>query len=82
MRYADKYMPELKGILAAWEEFEPAFYKDIVSTSQKYVTNRIATIATKFPLGGPLGNDAVTKLLYESEELKKSISQIAFSLGK
>jgi chitinase len=80
--YTDKYMPELKGILAIWKEFEPAFYNDIVTRSQDYVTNRIASIAAKFPLGGPTGNDAVTKLLYESEELKKSISQIAFPLGK
>lgn len=80
--YADKYIPELKGISAVWKEFEPAFYNNIVSLSQKYVTNRIAEIAAKFPLGGPTGNDAVAKLLYESEELKKSIGQITFPLDK
>ncbi|KAJ5462318.1 hypothetical protein N7530_010523 [Penicillium desertorum] len=80
--YADKYIPELKGMSAIWKEFEPAFYNHIVSTSQKYVTNRIAEIAQKFPLGNPTGNDAVTKLSYGSEELKKSISQITFHLKK
>jgi chitinase len=80
--YADKYIPELRGMSAIWKEFEPAFYNHIISTFQKYMTNRIAEIAQKFPLGSPTGNDAVTKLLYESEELEKSISQITFPLKK
>jgi chitinase len=82
MGYADKYIPDLKGILAAWNEFEPAFYSHIVSTSHNYVSNRIAEIAAKFLQGGSMGNEAVTKLVYESEELKKALSQIKFPLTK
>lgn len=28
--YADKYMPELKGVLVIWKEFEPASYAEVV----------------------------------------------------
>ncbi|KAJ6071566.1 hypothetical protein N7499_009580, partial [Penicillium canescens] len=80
MGYADKYIPDLKGISSAWKEFEPAFYNNIVSISHNYVSNRITEIAAKFPLGGSAGNEAVTKLLYESEELKKALPQISFPL--
>lgn len=78
MGYADKYIPDLKGILAAWKEFEPAFYNHIVSTSHTYVSNRIAQIAAKFPLGGSVSNEAVKKLVYESEQPKKALTQIRF----
>lgn len=80
MGHADKYIADLKGISSAWKEFEPAFYNHIVSISHNYVSNRITEIAAKFPLGGSAGNEAVTKLLYESEELKKALPQISFPL--
>lgn len=67
MEYADKYMPELKGILAIWKEFEPAFYADMVNVAQQNFLSRISQIAAKYPLGGSVSNDAVTKLIYESE---------------
>lgn len=80
MEYADKYMPELKGILAIWTEFESAFYSNMVKVAQENFLSRIAQIAAKYPLGGSVSNDAVTKLVYESEQLKKAVDQIAFKL--
>lgn len=78
--YANKYIPDLKGISSALKEFEPVFYNNIMSISHNYVSNRITEIAAKFPLGVSAGNEAVTKLLYESEELKKALPQISFPL--
>ena len=72
-------MPELKGILAIWKEFEPAFYDQIVKHSQNFLTTRIGLIHQKFPLGGTSG-DIVSKMVYEAEQLKKAVDQIAFKL--
>ncbi|KAJ5896531.1 uncharacterized protein N7473_005930 [Penicillium subrubescens] len=80
MEYADKHMPELKGILAIWKEFEPAFYSNMVKVAQDNFLSRISQIAAKYPLGGSVSNDAVTKMIYEYEQLKKAVDQIAFKL--
>ncbi|OGE51111.1 hypothetical protein PENARI_c014G00094 [Penicillium arizonense] len=77
--YADKYMPELKGILAIWKEFEPAFYDQIVKHSQNFLKTRIGLVHQKFPLGG-ISDDIVSKVVYEAEQLKKAVDQIAFKL--
>ncbi|KAF4224513.1 hypothetical protein CNMCM8980_007536 [Aspergillus fumigatiaffinis] len=72
IEYADQYMPELKGILAIWKEFEPDFYANAVKFASTFVSGRIAEINQKFPLGGTLGNPAVSKLVYEASLLAKA----------
>lgn len=75
---ADEHMPELQGIHAIWKEFEPAFYAQVVQFAQDYVNNRLLAISQKFPLGG--GNVVVRQLVYEAQQLSKSVSQIKFPL--
>jgi chitinase len=72
-------MPGLEGMLAIWKEFEPAFYENLVQHGQTYLTTRIGLIHQKFPLGGATG-DVVSKVVYEAEQLKKAIDQIAFEV--
>lgn len=61
-----------------WKESEPAFYADVVRFAQEYVNSRIPGITQKFPLRGSVGNLAVTKLVYEAEQLSKAVSEIKF----
>lgn len=61
-----------------WKEFEPAFYAEVVRFAQEYVNSGILGITQKFPLGGSVGNLAVTKLVYEAEQFSKAVSEIKF----
>ncbi|KAI1840789.1 hypothetical protein JX266_012996 [Neoarthrinium moseri] len=59
MTYADQYIPELKGIAAAWAEWEPDYWQYAVDTSVKWFDDRVEHMLQTVPGGASLGNEAL-----------------------
>jgi chitinase len=81
---ADKYMPELKGILDIWKEFESDYYARAVDKATEYMLARITRINCQMPLGGTLNNPAVAMLIDGAARLKEAMNRIELSalIGK
>lgn len=81
---ADKYMPELKGILDIWKEFEPDYYARAVEKATEYMLARITKINSQMPLGGTLNNPVAAMLIDRAARLKEAMNQIELSslIGK
>ncbi|KAG6197388.1 hypothetical protein E4U50_007948 [Claviceps purpurea] len=75
MSRADEYMPELKGILEAWKEWEPDYYNHVVSNARNWLISRGAMIAQKFSVH-PAENPNALKLVSEAARIVSQIGQI------
>ncbi|OJJ42141.1 hypothetical protein ASPZODRAFT_20739 [Penicilliopsis zonata CBS 506.65] len=75
---ADKYMPELKGLLSIWKEFEPDFYATMVRFAASWINARIQQVHDRFPAGGSIDNPAVLKLLYDVKLISIATNRIKF----
>jgi hypothetical protein len=73
---ADKYMPQLKGILDICKEFEPDYYARAVDKATEYVPARVTRINDQMQLGGTLNNLATAMLIDGAARLKEAIYQI------
>ncbi|KAI0200144.1 hypothetical protein F4808DRAFT_461010 [Astrocystis sublimbata] len=82
MRYANQYMPELKGILAAWQEWEKDYYDFVTSEALKWLTERGALVAQKFAgAGGLAENPAALKLISGAAQIMSQAGQIKSPLS-
>ncbi|KAG6039145.1 hypothetical protein E4U41_003161 [Claviceps citrina] len=75
MGYADQYMPELKGIQAAWLEWEPDYYAHVASLATTWLMVRGGMISQKFGADAA-GNEAALKLVSEAALLVSQVGQI------
>lgn len=75
MSHADEFIPELKGILAAWQEWEPDYYNHVVSLATEWLTTRGAMVAQKFA-GDVANNPAALKLVSEAAQVVSQVGQI------
>lgn len=75
MKYADEFMPELKGILAAWKEWKPDYYDHVVSLARNWLITRGGFIAQKFA-GDLANNPAALKLVSSAAQVVSQIDQI------
>lgn len=80
MRHADEFIPELKGILAAWKEWEPDYYDHVVSLATAWLTNRGAMVAQKFA-GGVANNPNALKLVSEAALIVSQVGRIKSPLS-
>nr|KAI0406599.1 hypothetical protein F4802DRAFT_556676 [Xylaria palmicola] len=76
LKYAEEYIPQLKGIVAAWAEWETDYYDNAVRSAASWLTTRSSYIIDKFPNGGTTVNPAVSKLVYETIQLAKQKNRI------
>ncbi|ORY61583.1 uncharacterized protein BCR38DRAFT_411445 [Pseudomassariella vexata] len=81
MGYADNYIPELKGILAAWKEWEPDYYAEVVSRASGWFTDRTRLIMQRFPNSGTLKNPAIMKFVYDTTLLAAQRDRIKSPLA-
>ncbi|UNI22105.1 Chitinase [Purpureocillium takamizusanense] len=75
MAHADEFIPELKGILEAWKEWEPDYYNHVVSLATEWLTSRGAMITQKFG-SGIANNPAALKLTSEAAQIVSQVGQI------
>lgn len=68
MARADQYMPELKGILAAWKEWEVDYYAHVAFLAKDWLENRGGLIAEKFA-GNLANNPSALKLVTQAAQL-------------
>ncbi|KAM0477469.1 hypothetical protein ACHAPX_005782 [Trichoderma viride] len=68
-------MPELKGILAAWKEWEPDYYDHVVSLAKNWLITRGGFIAQEFA-GDLANNPAALKLVSSAAQVVSQIDQI------
>uniref|UniRef100_A0A0N7HV81 chitinase n=1 Tax=Hypocrella siamensis TaxID=696354 RepID=A0A0N7HV81_9HYPO len=79
MQHADEFIPELKGILAAWKEWEPDYYEVVTSKATKWLVDRGGLIAGKFV--NTVNNPAAVKLASEAAQLVAQAGQIRSPLS-
>ncbi|KAK8109874.1 hypothetical protein PG999_008011 [Apiospora kogelbergensis] len=75
MGHADEFTPDLKGILAAWKEWEPDYYDRVVSEATTWLTTRGAMVAQKFA-GSVANNPAASKFVSEAALVVSQAGQI------
>ncbi|KAI0863675.1 hypothetical protein F4860DRAFT_521760 [Xylaria cubensis] len=80
LEYAEEFIPQLKGIVKAWAEWEPDYYDNAVRSATKWLLLRSNYILDKFPNGGTTVNPAVAKLVYETIQLAKQKDRIVSPL--
>ncbi|KAG6187812.1 hypothetical protein E4U27_007679 [Claviceps purpurea] len=81
MSHANDFIPELKGILAAWKEWEPDYYNHVVANAQGWLTTSGALIAQKFA-GDMAKNPSALILVSETARILSQIGQIKSPLSK
>ncbi|UKZ93576.1 uncharacterized protein TrAFT101_008486 [Trichoderma asperellum] len=75
MKYADEFIPELKGILAAWKEWEPDYYDHVVSLATNWLLTRGGLINQKFA-GSVENNPAALKLVTSAAQIVSQVGRI------
>lgn len=73
----EAHIPELKGILAIWKEFEPAYYAMVESKAGTWAAELTAYITLTMGNGAGLsGNKAM--LAYTAQQLSKRLGELKF----
>lgn len=80
MKNADEFMPELKGILAAWKEWEPDYYDHVVSLATEWLIVRGGLIAQTFA-GDIANNPAALKLVSSAAMILSQVNRIKSPLA-
>ncbi|KAG5951737.1 hypothetical protein E4U53_002386 [Claviceps sorghi] len=81
MRYAHMFIPELKGILPAWEEWRVDYFAHVAFKANEWLTDRGALILQKFA-GDVSNNPAAAKLVAETALLLSQADRIKSPLSK